>query len=243
YTSNNVLVASIPFTTTVSGSATAQTILIDTPLTPGDYYLKEDGSASLFRNTSGATFPYSIADLSITGTSFTNATYYYNFYNWQVGGSGCSSPMVEVPVIVEPKPAFELSTDKLVSCENGTSSPVTITTNLGGYDTFVWMPSTGVSGDEVNGWTFTTTHDQDYVLSASQSNGICEHLKTVRVLAAQNPEPVSTLANNYDLCKDDIQELKALEPIPSSVSIGVQGATTTPTSPISAFVQSAVYSK
>src|SRR5690606_11713223 len=156
---------------------------------------------------------------------------------------GCNSNRTEVKVEVEPKPAFELSTDKLVSCENGTSSPVTITTNLGGYDTFVWMPSTGVSGDEVNGWTFTTTHDQDYVLSASQSNGICEHLKTVRVLAAQNPEPVSTLANNYDLCKDDIQELKALEPIPSSVSIGVQGATTTPTSPISAFVQSAVYSK
>src|SRR5690606_3117680 len=144
---------------------------------------------------------------------------------------------------VDPKPAFELSTDMVTSCGGNDSEVVTITTNLGGYDTFVWTPSTGVSGDEVNGWTFTTTQEQEYVLSASQSNGICEHLKTVRVFANENPQADATLASNYDLCKDDIQELKALEPIPSSVSIGVQGATTTPTSPISAFVQSAVYSK
>src|SRR5690606_3085146 len=201
----------------------------------------------LIRESTGLSHPYPIGTLGNVTTGWASgsasATTYYFFYNWEIGDNVCNSLMTEVKVTVEPKPAFEISTDKLVSCENGTSSLVTITTNLGGYDTFVWTPSTGVSGDEVNGWTFTTTHDQDYVLSASQSNGICEHLKTVRVLAAQNPEPVSTLANNYDLCKDDIQELKALEPIPSSVSIGVQGATTTPTSPISAFVQSEVYSK
>src|SRR5690554_7824518 len=85
--------------------------------------------------------------------------------------------MVEVPVIIEPKPAFDLSSYKVTSCGGGASEVVTITTNLGGYDTFVWTPSTGVSGDAVNGWTFTTPQEQAYTLSASQSGGICEHIK------------------------------------------------------------------
>src|SRR5690606_14034685 len=69
---------------------------------------------------------------------------------------GCASPLIEVKVTVEPKPAFELSSSTATSCEGGVSAaPVTITTNLGGYDTFVWTPSAGVSGDAVNGWTFS----------------------------------------------------------------------------------------
>src|SRR5690606_34532256 len=127
-----------------------------------------------------------------------------------VGEFGCASPMVEVKVEVEPKPAFELSTDMVTSCGGGDSEVVTITTNLGGYDTFVWTPSTGVSGDEVNGWTFSSTQEQEYVLSASQSNGICEHLKTVRVFASENPQADATLASTYDLCKNEVAELKAL---------------------------------
>src|SRR5690606_33562065 len=109
---------------------------------------------------------------------------------------GCASQLIEVKVTVEPKPAFELSSSTATSCEGGVSAtPVTITTNLGGYDTFVWTPSTGVSGDAVNGWTFSTATEQEYVLSASQSGGICEHLKTVRVFAGKKPEALSTLAS------------------------------------------------
>src|SRR5690606_17186831 len=82
-----------------------------------------------------------------------------------VGEFGCASPLIEVKVTVEPKPAFELSSSTATSCEGGVSStPVTITTNLGGYDTFVWTPSAGVSGDAVNGWTFSTATEQEYVL-------------------------------------------------------------------------------
>ncbi|SFN77009.1 Por secretion system C-terminal sorting domain-containing protein [Paenimyroides ummariense] len=161
-----------------------------------------------------------------------------------VGEFGCSSPIVEVKVKVEPKPAFELSSSMATSCEGGvTTTPVTITTNLGGYDTFVWTPSTGVSGDAVNGWTFSTSVEQDYVLSASQSGGICEHLKTVRVFAGKKPEALSTLAATYDLCKNEVKELKALEALPAMVTIGTGVSTTLPTSATSAFVQSGVYSK
>src|SRR5690606_27849522 len=38
-----------------------------------------------------------------------------------IGTVGCASEMVEVKVEVDPKPAFELSTDKVTSCGGGTS--------------------------------------------------------------------------------------------------------------------------
>ncbi|WLD24102.1 T9SS type A sorting domain-containing protein [Flavobacterium dauae] len=157
--------------------------------------------------------------------------------------TSCNSGRTEVKVTVEPKPAFELSTDMVTSCAGGNSEVVTITTNLGGYDTFVWTPSTGVSGDEVNGWTFNTTQEQEYVLSASQSNGICEHLKTVRVFASEIPQADATLASSYDLCKNEVAELKVLEAIPADATIGMPTTTTSATSEMSAYVYSEVYSK
>ena len=157
--------------------------------------------------------------------------------------SGCPSPIYEVPVAITPKPAFELSSDKVTSCSGSSTEVVTITSNLGGYDTFVWTPSTGVSGDAVNGWTFSSTHEQDYVLSASQSTGICEHLKTVRVFASALPQADATLSGTYDLCKNEVAELKALEPIPFGVEIGLPTNTKSATSAMSAYVYSDTYSK
>ena len=160
-----------------------------------------------------------------------------------VGNSGCVSPAIEIPVTVSLKPAFDISATSITSCGGGASDPVTITTNLGNYDTFVWTPSTGVTGDAVTGWTFATTQEQDYVLTATQSTGICKVEKTVRVFAGQNPVPNAALASTYDLCKNQIQELKALEPIPANASVGTGTGTTVATSVVSAYVQSAVYSK
>ena len=242
YTSANIKVASVPVTTTVSGTATPQQVVLDIPLTPGDYYMKTDSTFSMYRNTSGAVYPYAIPEISITGNSFL-AGYYYYFYNWQIGGGGCTAPRIEVPVTISPKPAFELSTDMVVACEGEASEAVTITTNLGGYDTFVWTPSTGVSGDAVNGWTFSTVQEQEYILTASQSNGICEHIKTVLVTSGVKPEPNPNLATVHDVCKDTVTELNVLEDASGTITIGNIATTTAATSEISAFVQSAEYSK
>ena len=161
-----------------------------------------------------------------------------------VGVAGCVSPAIEIPVTVSAKPAFDISSTSTTSCEGGVSTtPVTVTTNLGGYDTFVWTPSTGVTGDAVNGWTFSTTQEQDYTLVATQSTGICKVEKTVRVFAGKKPEANAALASTYDLCKDQVQELKALEALPAAVTIGSGLTTTASTSEVSAFVQSGVYSK
>src|SRR5690606_11139690 len=147
-------------TGTSSPTSPAQTAILNFPIQGGsDYRLGvkswTGGVTNLYRDN--GTFPYPYTDsqnlASLTSTSG-GTIYYYFFYNWQLNGGSCSSAMHEVKVTVDPKPAFELSSSTATSCEGGVSAtPVTITTNLGGYDTFVWTPSAGVTGDAVNGWT------------------------------------------------------------------------------------------
>lgn len=156
----------------------------------------------------------------------------------------CESALTEVKVKVEPKPAFELSTYKVTSCEGEATELVTIATNLGGYDSFTWTPSTGVSGDAVNGWTFNSLQEQEFILSAKQSNGICEHLKTVIVFGAKKPIANPNLATTHDICKNSVIELNVLDStIPNDIEIGSGTTISGANSETSAFVHSAEYSK
>ena len=67
------------------------------------YKLDASGStASLYRNTSGASYPYSVPNvISITGNTFDPAYYYY-FYDWNVTAAGCESPRKAVTAKVYP---------------------------------------------------------------------------------------------------------------------------------------------
>lgn len=161
-----------------------------------------------------------------------------------IGRAGCISPAIEIPITVAPMPALELSSYMVTSCEGGAASDlVTITTNLGNYDTFTWTPSIGVTGDHVNGWTFSTAKEQDYVLSAKQSNGICENIKIVKVFSGKKPIANPSISPIQDVCKDVITKLNVLENLPTDKTIGDGLTTTSATSGISAFVQSAEFSK
>ncbi|HNX07572.1 MAG TPA: hypothetical protein PKL96_08315, partial [Bacteroidales bacterium] len=71
-----------------------------------DYRVKFGVSGGFYRNTTGANYPYVIPNvISIDGNSFTGyPEYYYFFYNWKVGGEGCSSVRVPVTAHVELMP-------------------------------------------------------------------------------------------------------------------------------------------
>ncbi|QLH44567.1 MAG: hypothetical protein HWD58_02445 [Bacteroidota bacterium] len=58
------------------------------------------GSAvNLYRNSTGASYPYSNGPITITGNTAANsATYYYFFYDWVVKGDDCYSQRTAVPV-------------------------------------------------------------------------------------------------------------------------------------------------
>ena len=85
-----------------------ETVLINIPsgqtrvnlnvtLPPGSYSIGGN-DMDLFRNDSGSSYPYSIADLvDITGST-AGPNYYYYFYDWEVIPSPCRSAAVEVNV-------------------------------------------------------------------------------------------------------------------------------------------------
>ncbi|WP_051197446.1 Ig-like domain-containing protein [Flavobacterium soli] len=100
----------------------------------------------------------------------------------------CSSPRVAVAATVSAPPAFTLSATSAVICIGETvDQPVTITAGATDYDTFLWTPSTGVTGDATSGWVFNPATTTDYVLSATQSAGVCA--TTAEFTVTVNPLP------------------------------------------------------
>lgn len=80
-------------------------VTLNFPVMPGkNYSLRPAGSNySLWRNTAGATYPYTMADtISITGNTAGGSNWYF-FYDWEieVGGATCVSPSSPVTATVE----------------------------------------------------------------------------------------------------------------------------------------------
>jgi PKD repeat protein len=87
--------------------------------TPGNYQMGVTAGSNLYRNNSGAVYPYAIAGLlSITSSNSTSnpATYYYYVYDWEVQELPCVSPAVAVNISVSTStPAFAFTPTSL-SC-------------------------------------------------------------------------------------------------------------------------------
>ncbi|MDX1350796.1 MAG: PKD domain-containing protein, partial [Putridiphycobacter sp.] len=84
-----------------------QTITLNIPIPVGvDLQLGTavGSNPDLYRNNTGATYPYASAnnEISITGTTASAAGYYYFFYNWELELPGCESDRVPVQATVFP---------------------------------------------------------------------------------------------------------------------------------------------
>jgi Zn-dependent metalloprotease len=82
-----------------------QTVTLNIPLTPGSYRIGGT-SMNLYRNNSGANYPYTLNNVaSITGSS-AGAAFYYYIYNWTMTLPACTSVRVPVTATVGPPPVF-----------------------------------------------------------------------------------------------------------------------------------------
>lgn len=96
-------IANYSGTTTVTGLATPETIPVNFVLTPGNYRLGFITNPGCHRNTTGASYPYSIPGvIDITGNTFSTA-YWYFFYQWNIT-AGCESARQPVSAIVTTNP-------------------------------------------------------------------------------------------------------------------------------------------
>ncbi|MFN3754573.1 GEVED domain-containing protein [Flavobacterium sp.] len=194
---------------------------------------------TLIRDSSTLAFPYIGTDgiVSVTSSEWggtTTGTYYY-FYDLKYN-TGCTSARTEVVATVATPPAITLSTNSTAAvCSGESTSPVTITTGGDDYDTYVWSPTTAVSGDASNGWVFNPTATASYTLTATQSTGaLCLNTANVTVNVNQNPV-VTASASNPTICEGSSTMLTALTntSVPGSLAVGtattLTGATTQPT--------------
>ena len=90
-------------TTTVSGTTTPQLLPINATLAPGNYQMGWTTDPGTYRQSTGATYPYTLPGvISITGNTF-DPNYIYYFYDWSIV-TGCESTRQLVTATVNPIP-------------------------------------------------------------------------------------------------------------------------------------------
>lgn len=174
----------------------ASTVTLNFNLTPGtDYRLGIVGSNfNLWRSSSGANYPYTIANLiSITGNSASDLARWYLYYNWQVEEApiACASQRVPITAAVNPVPSAIVTTDKptticpgdnvtlsvpantnasYVWSNNETNSSITVSTN-GTFDVTVTEGSCSATSTPI---TITVSNNAVASITPSTSTSFCE---------------------------------------------------------------------
>ncbi|MFZ1702984.1 MAG: fibronectin type III domain-containing protein [Saprospiraceae bacterium] len=203
------IIADIPYVTTVTAGG-LQTIPINVILPVGNGYEIGQGTAiSLNRNTTGASYPYTNGGVSIIGNTF-DPLYYYFFYNWLVS-TGCEGTRTAVTATVSSPPVLTLSSNMEDVCAGSASNLVTITSNIGDFDSYVWSPASGVTGDENNGYMFNPAVTTSYVLTASQTNPpLCSNTANMDINILPLPQGLDiTPADPISINCGDVQILTA----------------------------------
>ncbi|MAN04827.1 MAG: hypothetical protein CMI35_17235 [Owenweeksia sp.] len=161
-------------TTSVTVTASGKMMVpLDFDLAPGSYELDASGTSgvSLFRNTGGAVYPYSVPGIiDITGQNFSSGPdYLYWFYDWHLTASGCPRPAGEITIYTQDEPVAAFSktinaatpTDRSVDFDAGTST---------GADSYEW--DFGDGSAKVNGETtnHAYTANGNYTVTLVVSN-------------------------------------------------------------------------
>jgi Ig-like domain CHU_C associated/Secretion system C-terminal sorting domain len=228
--------AVIPFTSTVTGTIGApvvQTVAVNTALTVvGTYTINMTTNPGSLRATAGAVYPYTSAPLNITTVSAGAPTYSF-FHNWQVE-SQCESARQAIAVTYTTPPVLTLSSSAVGICTGATSAPVTVAapSPTSTYDTYTWMPSTGVSGNATTGFTFNPSTGTSYTLTAAQtSGGLCSTTAALAVSVNALPTVPTVTPATPTICAGATQSLAASNTGGSGTAIvGTGTAVTLPTS-------------
>jgi len=122
-------------------------------------------NSDMYRNNSGAVFPYNISNIvSITGTN-APAGYYYFFYDWEIREPVCNSEPAIATATIFPLPSLSIPTITNVSC-NGICDGAATVIATGGPNPNNYLWSNGQPNSVVNNLCSGT-----YFVTASDANG------------------------------------------------------------------------
>ncbi|WP_432671743.1 T9SS type A sorting domain-containing protein [Flavobacterium sp. SM2513] len=194
-------------------AAGLQTITFDTPFI-------WDGNSNIIVEVSmsGANASAS-ANTLYTETADNTVVYSYNAnttislsklrFNTLFGTEAiCSSPRKAITATVASAPALTLSAATTNTCSGIESSSITLTSNAANYDTYVWTPATGVSGNSTIGWTFAPAENTTYTLAASQASGaMCAASASLDVMVSPVPSQLVITPLPDAVCLNTVQSL------------------------------------
>ncbi len=163
------------YSTTINIPAGTSRVTLNFPLTVGTgYQLTATGPANLYRNSSGAVYPYTDAGgiVSITNNTANAAGYYYFFYDWIVKENNCIS--LKTPVTLTVNPAVTVSTSSVnPACNGSTNGSVTVSV-LTGSPSYTYNWSNGQTNATANNlaagtYTVTVTDNKSCTATASKT--------------------------------------------------------------------------
>jgi len=192
-------------TVSVNGTSSGEEIGVGFVINPGNgYKLDASGSSvsNLYRNTTGAVYPYTnnTGAVSITQTINNLAGYYYFFYNWKITSEGCPSERSMVIVDTLPSPQFNLGPDTIF-CKGVVNYTMDATT---ANSTYLWSNSSTSA-------TFTATNQGSYTCKVTDNTG-CSARDTVNISAY--PVPFINFPNVVNQCTNsDTLRLRFATPV------------------------------
>ncbi|MCB0396624.1 MAG: trypsin-like serine protease [Flavobacteriales bacterium] len=151
-------------------------VTLDITLQTGSQFaIKTDDIPNLYRNNSGANYPYNISNLvSITETDAGSAGYYYYFYDWEVTEAVCESQRVAVTATIT---SGSLNTSTSNAPDNGTCNGTATVTATGGSGTYTYLWNDPASQTAA---TATGLCTGNYTVTVSDAGG-CTATETVTV--------------------------------------------------------------
>ena len=163
------------------------TVTLNFPLTVGTGYQLGCGDNStttnLYRNATGAAFPYSDPGgyITITGNNVPDAVHFYFFYEWKLQGASCVS--ARTPVAVNIANGLTLTPNITnVPCFGGTgSATVSVSGGTPAY-TYLWSNNaTTATISNVAAGTYTVTSTDAHGCSSSASEIISQPASALNV--------------------------------------------------------------
>ena len=181
--------------------------------------------------TGGVSNTHTIDDVTLSyktaSTSAGTITYYA-----AAASTNCESVRAQATVTITPAPAMTISSNTATICNGQTAPLVNVTSGLADYDVFTWTPSTGVTGDATNGYTFNPSTTTIYTLNATLSTGDATSCSaSANYTVTVNPIPTITniVATPSTLCAGQVANLTASS-VNASIANVTIGAGTTSTS-------------
>lgn len=194
---NNTILATIPYTTTVTGGTNKQTIPLNVPLTVGTGYKIGQGTnaIALMYSSSGVSYPYTSSAITITGNNY-DPIYYFSMYNLKFGDPPCTSNRVPVTITVHPIPDVDLGPD-IVKCVDPGHLEFLNAANFGAD--YLW-------DNNYNGMVRVVPASGTYWVQVTNQFG-CVGSDTINVTF--KPNPVVDLGNDTSVCNGVTLNLNA----------------------------------